>query len=147
MNKQRQYPQDSLIFLTNRVGRLLAAAMRKMPEMEKYKLGPQDIAIMVDLWQKDGLKQQDLAVSTIKDKATITRGLGRLEERNMVVRVPDAQDKRNKRIYLTHLGKEMETELLPLAEKIVAEATKEISSEEVAICKKVLFEIYKQLIG
>ncbi|PHN08026.1 MarR family winged helix-turn-helix transcriptional regulator [Flavilitoribacter nigricans] len=141
-------PYDSLVFLTNRVGRLLSNEVRKKLEEEG---GPQilqttHIGVLVDLWVQDGVRQQDLAVSTIKDKGTITRTLNFLEQENLVVRVTDRSDKRNKRIYLTHKGKEMEHRLLPYAEHATVGATDGISPEELRVCKDVLARLYKNLI-
>ena len=145
-NQPKYNQQDSLIFLTNRVGRMLAAHMRKQEVLQVHDLMPQDIGLLVDLWSEDGLRQQDLAFSIIKDKATITRMLDRLEEKNIAVRVPDPVDKRNKRIYLTHKGKQLEEEVWPIAEKVVASATNDVSEDELMICKKVLFKIYQHLL-
>lgn len=108
-------------------------------------LAPHHLGVLVDLWMKDGVRQQDLAVSIIKDKATIARALRNLEEQNLVVRIPDEQDKRTKRIYLTHKGKLMQGEMLPHAKQVVEEASTEISTEELNTCKRVLEKMYLKL--
>lgn len=141
-------PSDSLVFLTNRVGRLLSNEVRKNLETEE---GPQvlqttHIGVLVDLWVHDGVRQQDLAVSTIKDKGTITRTLNFLEQESLVVRVPDRSDKRNKLIYLTHKGRELKNKLLPFAHRAIDGATDGVSPEELRICKEVLAKVYKNLI-
>ena len=148
MTVSKPDPHDSLVFLTNRVGRLLSNEVRKKLEEEEgpQALQPTHIGVLVDLWAQDGVRQQDLAVSTIKDKGTITRTLNILEQENLVVRVTDRSDKRNKRIYLTHKGKELEHQLLPYAQRAIAGATSGISQEELCICKKVLARLYKNLI-
>jgi len=130
------------------VGRLLSNEVRKRSEGEGNTpvLQPHHISILVDLWMKDGVRQQDLAVSTIKDKGTITRILDFLERENLVVRVTDRVDKRNKRIYLTHKGKEMKDKLKPHAEKVANEATSGISEEDLRVCREVLVKVYNKLI-
>ena len=72
--------------------------------------------------------------------------LDRLEEKNIVVRVPDAVDKRTKRIYLTNKGKQLEQEVWPSAQEVVAHATSDISENDLKVCKKVLFQIYQHLL-
>ena len=140
-------PFDSLLFLTLRVGRLLSNEVRKNLEEEDdtITIQPTHIAVLVDLWMKDGVRQQDLAVSTIKDKGTITRILDYLERENYVVRVTDREDKRNKRIYLTHKGREMEKKLIPHTHQVMGCATKGINEEELRICKDVLAKVYNNL--
>jgi DNA-binding MarR family transcriptional regulator len=96
-----------LIFLTNRIGRLLDNAIRDSMREEDAQVLPQHMGVLSDLWARDGLRQQDLAISLIKDKATIARSLQTLEEQSIVVRVADPDDKRNKRIYVTSKGKSL----------------------------------------
>jgi len=138
-------PDQPLIFLTNRVGRLLANTIRRRLPADKREVPTQHMGVLADLWQQDGVCQQDLAISSIKDKATITRILRHLEECNIVVRVPDEADRRNKRIYLTHKGKTLRTTLLPYAESVTDEATRNISREDLQTCCRVLNQIYQSL--
>ncbi|MCB0584672.1 MAG: MarR family transcriptional regulator [Phaeodactylibacter sp.] len=138
-------PLDSLVFLTNRVGRLLANRIRLLSGMENLGMMPHHMGILVELWAQDGLRQQDLAVSTIKDKATIARTLDHLEEENIVVRVPDPADKRNKRIYLTHKGKKLHQQIWPHAESVLKEVLEDIEQKDLETCKKVLEQIYHKL--
>ena len=133
------------MFLTNRVGRLLANEIRLRSDMEGLGLMSHHMGILVELWAKDGLRQQDLAVSTIKDKATIARALDHLEAENIVVRVPDTNDKRNKRIYLTHKGKELHQQIWPHAESVMKEVLADIEQQDLEACKRVLEHVYHKL--
>ncbi|WP_282775909.1 MarR family winged helix-turn-helix transcriptional regulator [Phaeodactylibacter xiamenensis] len=144
MSQAVEFPVNSLVFLTNRVGRLLANEIRKRTALDELGLSAQHMGILVDLWVKEGLRQQDLAVSNIKDKGTIARALQSLEAANIVVRIPDQEDKRNKLIYLTHRGRSLREELLPEAQQTVQEATEGIPEEDLAICKRVLSQIYQK---
>ena len=138
-------PFDSLVFLTNRVGRLLTNTIEKRSITILPNLKKADMGLLVNLWMKDGVRQQDLASSIIKDKGTIARAINRMERENLVVRVSDEQDKRTKRIYLTNKGKEMKNCLIPLASEIIAQATEELNAEEIEVCKKVLIVMYNKL--
>jgi len=138
-------PLDSLVFLTNRVGRLLINAIEKKSKVKRPTIVKSDMELLVNLWKGDGVRQQDLAASVIKDKTTITRALTRMERENLVVRIPDEQDKRIKRIYLTHKGKQLKQYFVPLAYDIIANATEELSAEELDVCKRVLVKMYNKL--
>lgn len=144
MSQAVKFPVNSLVFLTNRVGRLLANEIRKRTALDELGLSAQHMGILVDLWMKEGVRQQDLAVSNIKDKGTIARALQSLEAANIVVRVPDQEDKRNKLIYLTHRGKSLRDQLMPEAMQTVKEATAGISEQELATCQRVLWHIYQK---
>lgn len=138
-------PGQPLVFLTNRVGRLLANTIRRQLPASKQEVPTQYMGVLADLWHKDGVRQQDLAISAIKDKATITRILKFLEERNIVVRISDETDRRNKRIYLTHKGKSLKTTLMPYAQSVVDQATCDIPEEDLQTCCRVLGQIYDTL--
>ncbi|MCR9100272.1 MAG: MarR family transcriptional regulator [bacterium] len=144
MSQAVEFPVNSLVFLTNRVGRLLANEIRKRTALDELGLSAQHMGILVDLWVKEGVRQQDLAVSNIKDKGTIARALQSLEAANIVVRIPDQEDKRNKLIYLTHRGRSLREALLPEAQQTVREATAGIPEEDLAVCKRVLSRIYEK---
>ena len=145
MDKAQFNPLNSLVFLTNRVGRLLANQIRLRSGMETLGLMPHHIGILVELWARDGLRQQDLAVSIIKDKATIARALDHLESENIVVRVPDPNDKRNKHIYLTHKGKGLHQRIWPHAESVMKEVLEDVEPQDLETCKKVLEHVYHKL--
>ncbi len=138
-------PRESLVFLTIRVGKLLANHLHKQERMEGQEFPPHCMGVLVDLWTRDGIRQQDLAVSTIKDKASITRALDVLEKHNIALRIPDPNDKRTKRIYLTHKGRQLKYDLMPLADQAVAEAVQGIPEKEVATCKRVLHRMYENM--
>ena len=135
----------SLIFLTNRIGRMLAHKMRQNFNEQQRSLKPEQMGILADLWQEDGIRQQDLVVSTIKNKGTIARARNFLEKENIVVRVPAKDDKRSKLIYLTHKGRQLQTELVPIAQQTQHEITKNIKPVELETCLRVLTQIYNNL--
>lgn len=145
MSQAVKFPINSLVFLTNRVGRLLANDIRKRTALDEMGLSAQHMGILVDLWVEEGVRQQDLAVSNIKDKGTIARALQSLEAANIVVRVPDREDKRNKLIYLTHRGRSLREELMPEAQQAVREATVGIPKEDLETCKRVLSQILQKI--
>ena len=129
--KENNYqPFKSLVFFTNRVARLLVQRIWQRVDSDKVEILPQHMGVLSDLWQQDGVRQQDLAISLIKDKATIARTIQFLEQKNILIRIADPQDKRNKRIYLTHKGKSLKQELVPHAMSTVEDATAEIKPEE-----------------
>ncbi len=139
------HPLDSLIFLTKRVGKLLSLTVRDQLGNQAPEILPQHMGVLVDLWMKDGVRQVDLAVSVIKDKATITRTLNQLERMDILVRVPDQLDKRNKRIFLTYKGQALKQDILPGAQQIMDDLLRELPPQQVDVCKSVLLFLYQKL--
>jgi len=145
MQQSASKNMPSLLSLSNRVARLLTQFFADKSGLHQIGLQPQHLGVLNDLWQEDGLRQQDLAISLIKDKATITRIISYLEEQNILLRITDKADRRTKRIYLTHKGKELRGHLVPKAEQATREATVNIDPKELSICLKVLSRIYDNL--
>jgi DNA-binding MarR family transcriptional regulator len=71
------------------------------------------LEVMGCLWRKDGLNQQEIADWTFRDKSSMTYLLDNLVKRTLIKRVEDANDRRNKMIYLTKEGNELREQLNP----------------------------------
>lgn len=69
--------------------------------------------IMACLWRKDGVRQQELADLTLKDKASMTFLIDNLTKRGLVRRADDPVDRRSKLIYLTTKGKQLGKKVEP----------------------------------
>lgn len=138
-------PQQSLIFLTNRVGRQLSRLALERMEFEGFHPKSTHMSLLADLITNDNVRQQDLAMSTIKDKGTVARALKQLEEAGMINRKVDKEDRRQKRIKLTDKALRLGQYARKHAEYANHCATKNISDEELAICTNVLNRIYHNL--
>lgn len=136
---------DPLLWLTIRLGRLVTNKMHEQfGNEDQHLLGPH-MGILADLYQQDGVRQQDLAMSIIKDKATITRSLRFLEQENLVLRNPDPTDGRTKRIYITTKGRQLFEKVLPLGQNVLALAKQDIKTEDLEKCQMVLQKMYNNL--
>lgn len=138
-------PRDNLIYLTNRVGRQLSRLLLEQMEFEGFLPQSTHMGLMADLMEKDGVRQQDLAISTIKDKGTVARALGGLEHARIIRREIDTRDRRQKRIYLTAKGKRMWQYASANADRTMATATKNIKPEDFSTCIDVLQRVYENL--
>jgi len=86
------------------------------------------LEVMGCLWRKDGINQQEIADLTLRDKSSMTYLLDNLVKRKLVKRVEDANDRRNKMIYLTKEGNELREQLNPWVAEVY-----EIASEGVDV--------------
>ena len=132
-------------FLTNRVGRLMGIHLKNDLGDEDFDLPGHCIGILADLWEQDGIIQQDLAISLVKDKATIARALDLMEKKNIIVRIKDEKDKRNKKIFLTYKGNQLQGKVLFHGDGLLKDLKKSISVEEMETCLQVLGKIYDNL--
>lgn len=100
---------------------------------------------MFYLWKEDGLNQNELALKANKEKSTITRQIDALEKKGLVYRQSHSGDKRNKLIFLSETGKQMEKTALETAHLITENAEQGIEPEELAIFKKVIDKMIQNL--
>lgn len=89
------------------------------------------LEIIALLWRKDGVNQQELADVAIKDKSSMTYLIDNLVKRNLVTRVEDESDRRNKLIFLTEDGKLLQKKLHPLVIEMYDKATAEVDAAEI----------------
>ena len=89
------------------------------------------LEVLACLWKKDGIKQQDIADMTIKDKSSMTNLVDNLEKRKMIKRVADKEDRRNKLIFLTKQGKILQQKLHPWVFEMYGKAAVGINAAEI----------------
>lgn len=103
------------------------------------------LQIMVCLWRKDGVNQQDLASQTMKDKSSLSPLINNLEAKKLVVRRSDHVDRRNKNIYLTELGKEYSGLVKPLLQDIYATTGECLDHDMTVLCMDYLTKLNRAL--
>ena len=106
------------------------------------EITPEQWTILLSLWEKDGITQQDLCNATFKDKPSMTRLIDNMEKQHLVVRISDKRDKRTNLVYLTKTGRELESQSFKIAISTLHEALQGISVEELKIGQEVLRKIF-----
>ena len=133
---------SSIAYLVGRTSRAIIKRLTKKFQDAGFDISYEQWSILIHLYRKDGQTQQALARIAVKDKAAITRLLNVLEKKNIVLRVPDRNDRRSKLIYLTHKAKAFKTDLIALVEDMLHEAEQGISYEEMEQCRDTLNKIF-----
>ncbi len=86
---------------------------RKLSErLEPFGLTPFHWVVLCCLWQEDGLPTSSIGDKLQQVGGTLTGVLDRMEERRLIRRERDRDDRRICRIWLTTAGKDLET-ILP----------------------------------
>src|SRR5262245_11085708 len=106
---------------------------------------PERWAVLVSLWESDGPTQRELAARTRKDEPTVSRILDGIESRGWIVRRPDPEDGRSRRIHLTPKGKRLEGELVPSAKKLVARLERGIAEDDLVVTRRTLQKMFRNL--
>jgi|SRR6185312_6825800 len=90
--------------------------------------------IMACLWNTDGIKQQELADRTLKDKASMTFLIDNLTKRGLVKRSDDVSDRRSKLIFLTAKGKQLGKKVEPWVVELFTKASNGLKINEIRTC-------------
>lgn len=104
---------------------------RKFQErLEPFGLTPFHWVVLCCLWEEDGLATSSLGEKLQQVGGTLTGVLDRMEERELIRRERDHQDRRICRIWLTEAGKHLKEVLPPIAVEIREQAMEGINQDE-----------------
>ncbi len=145
MTKKKINFEDAIGYLLFRAHRVMANKLFQNLKERGFEITPEQWMLLVHLWQKDGLNQNEIAQSCAKDKTTITRAIDNLEKMGMVKRVKDKVDGRVNNIFLTEKAKEMQEQVIPAIENTLEQAQKGIGLYDMEITKDTLRKIYQNL--
>ena len=77
-----------------------------LKELSHLGLGYGQFNFLMELYRKDGVRQEDLCLNLKIDKGTTARAIKKLEIEDFIIRVNDEKDKRAYRIFLTEKAME-----------------------------------------
>lgn len=89
------------------------------------------LEVLSFLWKKDGANQQEIADMTLRDKSSMTYLIDNLVKRNMVKRVEDENDRRNKLIFLTAEANALKEQLHPWVAEVYEKATVNVDADAI----------------
>ena len=127
-------------------GKVSAAINRKLHRnfrQSGLEISPEQWTVLIFLWEKDGVTQQELCNATFKDKPSMTRLIDNMEKQHLVVRISDKKDRRTNQIHLTRTGKDMEEQARRIANETLIEALKGINQEDMKVSQEVLRKIFQ----
>jgi DNA-binding MarR family transcriptional regulator len=113
----------------NKATSAIKACLRQRFREQGIDLTFEMVQVLRCLWNKDGVKQQELACLTLKDKASLTLLIDNLAKRNLVQRTEDPTDRRNKLITLKPEGQRLKHVIQPLIDEIQTLAGRDVSQE------------------
>nr|MBN2277384.1 MarR family transcriptional regulator [candidate division Zixibacteria bacterium] len=97
--------------------------------------------VLFILRMEEGLKIGEIAERTDRDRTTTSRMINGLEKKNLVVRVPDQNDSRQKLIYLTRQAKDQMTSMDTLRKQFAAEVFRDIGKKDILKAAEILHKI------
>ena len=135
--------ESNLGGLLGKSSRLLSGQFNS--DLTQHNLTVEQWSLLAIMWSEDGLKQKDLQVALLKDKATINSLANYLIKNGFISKKQDGADKRSFIISLTKKGRIMQQITIPLAIQNIGRAIDGIDSSELEIMVKVLNQIINNL--
>ena len=131
---------------------LLERTIRRFRKFSQREMSKRGFDISGEQWiilkrahEEPGISQKEIAKSTYKDPASVTRMLDLLEKRGLLERQDHGNDRRSYSIYLTNDGLAFVKNILPLAEEMRDFGLRDVSESEKQTFIKVLNKIYNNL--
>jgi DNA-binding MarR family transcriptional regulator len=126
-----------------RLGYLLKHAQQRLAEFTAPALAPfgitgRELAVLMSIDDLTPLSQQDVADRLGVDRTTMVTLIDGLEDKELVVRRPDAEDRRRNVVVLTGRGQATMTEAVEAAEAAEQRFLSKLSAAEVASLKAAL---------
>ncbi|MHC0062963.1 MarR family winged helix-turn-helix transcriptional regulator [Nostoc sp. UIC 10890] len=112
-----------------------------LERLEPYGLTPFHYLVLCCLWEEDGLSTSGIADKLKQLGATLTGVVDRMEDRNLVYRERDPDDRRIVRIWLTDEGRHFMKVLPSVGAQTINKATEGISEVELSAALKILDQI------
>jgi DNA-binding MarR family transcriptional regulator len=80
---------------------------------------PEQWAVLIRLWERDGRTQTELSDTTFRDPPTMSRIVDGMQARGLLERHADANDGRVRIVRLTRRGRDLKRKLVPVVERLV----------------------------
>lgn len=106
---------------------------------------PEQWAVLIRLWERDGVTQTELSESTFRDGPTMSRILDGLQARGLLERRADARDGRVRLIHLTRSGRELKRKLVPLVRALVRKMVRGVDVAELETTRAALRRMFENL--
>jgi DNA-binding MarR family transcriptional regulator len=137
--------EESLGFMTITAHRMLQSTLRRRLRAAGLELSPEQWGILVVLWERGGMTQDELTHVFCADKSSMSRVLALLEERGLVERRVDADNERRKIVRATQAALAVRGPGFDTSAAILRGAVAGLAPEEVATCLRVLAAIKDNL--
>ena len=132
-------PKDCPYYLVTRVSLAATSVFKRVfAEAGITELKPAYIGTLMSLWNEDGLKVIELGRRAGLEPSTMTGLMDRMERDGLVKRVPDPEDRRVLKIYLTESGHAIQDTVARAVDRVMAQVFSGIGDDNILHLKDTL---------
>lgn len=99
---------------------------------------PKEWAILLLLWKEGSSTPSEIAEVTVRDRTSVSRLVDGMVRKGLVEREPDPADRRRTLLRPSARGQQLQSELVPIAQGLIAEAMHGIPPEDARITMRTL---------
>ena len=140
---ERLKPKEALGFLTWKVARLITNDLSARFVEAGIAVTVEQGRAIIPLFKLNGWTQGRVWELLSQEKTGVSRLVAALEKRHLIRREANEDDRRVKHIYITEAGRELIESTIDMVSESREKQIEHIDSEELAICKRVLWQIIK----
>ena len=105
-------------------------------QLQQYNITRAEAPILLTLYSGDGVTQEYISKCYHLNEATVTRTVKRMENKGIVERKSDSEDKRKKLLFITDDGRKIAEELIRIQDEFENELFSSFSDDELDAFKK-----------
>lgn len=141
MTNDKLKAKDAIGFLCWKVARLSASDLSARFVEAGIDVTVEQWRALIPVYKHEGLTQGQLCDILSQEKTGVSRLVAALEKRGMLRREPSKDDRRVKHLFITDAGRKLFDDTVDMAALSRKKLEKGIDPEELAICKRVLWQI------
>jgi DNA-binding MarR family transcriptional regulator len=128
------------------IGYIICTVARKVHQhltdkFKTYDITPEQWVVLKKLSEQNNISQRELSYRVDKDPNNIKALVDKLENKSLVKRMVNANDKRAFLLCITEKGKKLIEELTPLDEKMIVDLGYGLNNDEINQLKLLLLKI------
>lgn len=133
---------DSVITVRQAMKQL---TQQKIKDLHDREITYEMLQVLMVLWKKNQVNQQEVANTVQKNKASLTPLIDNLVKKKLVTRSEDPGDRRNNIISLTHTGKQYKKKFAPMLAEIYSIVRGNIPDEKLNEAARVLLLVSENI--
>lgn len=132
-------------FLIERTAKRYKQVLQRVFHQKQFGITVDQWVILNHIDQNDQIFTNDLALGVMKDAPTVTRILDLLEERNLVKRLVDKEDRRKTILGLSVQGKDLVLKVRPVVIEMRKMGWQGLDNQDFAHLERILDRIYENV--
>lgn len=141
----QNFLNKKILFTLMTTGLLTKIAQLQMFSQMQFPITPEQYFILSILAESGELYQRQICEIAFKDRPNITRLINILEKEGWVQRIPDVNKRKVYKIVVTEEGKKLHAKIKPFMLNLRDDVVKDIKTEDLEACWKVLGQMLDNL--